>query len=121
VVGRISFSALLKTMEGNWEGAKENLEKAITFHESVGLVGWLNWFQLEKAKVLARERSVNDALTLVSTPATHPTLLLLRVPALQLQAELMAQSGSNKSRSKLYIEQPSTLRVAKKPNSMNCR
>lgn len=91
------FTANAKMLEGDWQGAEKYLDKAIVFHESVGLVGWLNWFKLTKAQVLARQGLVDSALVLAASSADHTELALLRAPALQLQAELMAQISRDKS------------------------
>jgi hypothetical protein len=90
------FTAIVNIMKGNWQEAAKYLENAVTFHESVGLIGWLNWFNLVRAELLAR-RSLKEALELASNVAIHPELALLKSPALQLQAELMAQSCTDKS------------------------
>jgi DNA-binding winged helix-turn-helix (wHTH) protein/tetratricopeptide (TPR) repeat protein len=91
------FTAIVKIRKGNWQEAGKCLENAVTFHESVGLIGWLNWFNLVRAELFARKGSLDDALELTSNVAIHPELVLLKVPALQLQAELMAQSCTDKS------------------------
>jgi tetratricopeptide (TPR) repeat protein len=91
------FTAIVEIIKGNWQEAEKYLENAVTFHESVGLIGWLNWFNLVRAELFARKGSLDDALELASNVAIHPELLLLKVPALQLQAELMAQSCTDKS------------------------
>jgi hypothetical protein len=91
------FTAIVKIRKSNWQEAEKCLENAVTFHESVGLIGWLNWFNLVRAELFARKGSLDDALELTSNVAIHPELVLLKVPALQLQAELMAQSCTDKS------------------------
>jgi tetratricopeptide (TPR) repeat protein len=89
------FAGRARMLEGNWEQAATYLDKTITFHDSVGLFGVLDFLKLDQAELLGHLGSIDEALALVSEAITNQEHPHLWSPSLRQRADLLVQSHAD--------------------------